>query len=51
MTYFKLSLNNSKFSDSIDLVYPHELDIKDTTDSYLDLQHEYENQSKLHTQL
>ena len=27
-----LSLQNSKFSDSIDLIYPHELDIKDTTD-------------------
>ena len=47
-----LSLNNSKFSDSIDLIYPHELDIKDTTDSmnsasYLDLQLEYDNQGKL----
>ena len=35
-----LSLNNSKFSDSIDLIYPNELDIKATTDSmnsaYLD---------------
>ena len=51
-----LSLNNSKFSDSIDLIYPHELDIKDTTESmnsaaYLDLQLEYDNQGKLHTRL
>ena len=38
-----LSLNNSKFSDSIDLIYPVELDIKDAIDSmnsalYLDFQ-------------
>ena len=49
-----LLLNNSKFSDSIDLIYPHELDIKDTTDStnsasYLDLQLKCYNQGKLHT--
>ena len=47
-----LSLDNSKFSDSIDLIYPHELDINDTPDSrkpasYLQL--EYDNQGKLHT--
>ena len=51
-----LSLKNSKFSDSIDLVYPHELDIEHTTDSmnsasYLELQLEYDNQGKLHTRL
>ena len=51
-----MSLNNSKFSDSIDLIYPHELDINDTTDStnpasYLDLQLEYNNQGKLLTRL
>ena len=51
-----LSLNNSKFSDSIDLIHSHEFDIKDTTDStnsasYLDLQLEHDNQGKLHTRL
>ena len=44
---------NSKF---IDLIYPHELDIKDISDSinsasYLYLQVEYDNQGKLHTWL
>ena len=38
-----LSLNNSKFGDYVDLIYPIELEIKYTTDtegsaSYLDLQ-------------
>jgi hypothetical protein len=37
-----LSLNNSRFGDSVDRIYPIELEIKDTTDtdrsaSYLDL--------------
>jgi hypothetical protein len=37
-----LSLNNSRFGDFVDRIYPIELDIKDTTDtdrcaSYLDL--------------
>ena len=37
-----LSLNNSRFSDFVNRIYPNELDIKDTTDtemyaSYLDL--------------
>ena len=26
-------VNNSKFSNSIDLIYPHELGFRDTTDS------------------
>jgi hypothetical protein len=39
---YVLSLNNSRFGDFVDLVYPIELEIKDTTDtdrsaSYLDL--------------
>ena len=47
-----LSLNN----DSIDLIYPHEFDIKDTTDSmnsasYLDLQLEYDNQQSTNTKI
>ena len=37
-----LSLNNSKFGDYVNVIYPKELEIKDTTDkptraSYLDL--------------
>ena len=37
-----LSLNNSRFGDFVDLIYPIELEIRDTTDtdrsaSYLDL--------------
>lgn len=45
-------MNNSKFSESIDLIYLHELDIEDSTDStnsapYLDLHLEYDNQGKL----
>ena len=44
------------FSDSIDLIYPHKLDIKDTSDSmnsatYLDLQIEYDDQGKLNYRL
>ena len=40
--YDVLSLNNSRFGDFIDRIYPIELDIKDTTGtersvSYLDL--------------
>jgi hypothetical protein len=51
-----LSLNNSKFSDNIDLIYPNELEIKDTTESrnsasYLDLQLEFDCQGNLHTRL
>ena len=48
-----LSLNNSKFSDSIDLIYSHEVDIKMSMNSasYLDLQLEYDNQGKLRTWL
>ena len=51
-----LSLNNSKFSDSLHLLYPQELDIKDTTDSrnsasYLELLLEFDNQDKLHSRL
>ena len=45
-------MNNSKFSESIDLIYLHEVDIDDSTDStntasYLDLQLEYDNEDKL----
>ena len=47
-----LSLNNPKFSDYLDTIYPSELEIKDTTESsnsasYLDLQLEYDSQKRL----
>ena len=42
-----LSLNNPKFNDYIDVIYPKELEIKDTTDApkwanYLDLHLEFD---------
>ena len=51
-----LSLNNSKFGDYVDLIYPIELEIKDTTEtersaSYLDLQLEIYNKGVLRTKL
>ena len=49
-----LLLNNHKFGDFVDRIYPIELDITDTTDtaiyaSYLDLLLEIENNSRLRT--
>ena len=46
-----LSLNNSKFGDYVELIYPVELEIKDTTDtvksvSYLDLHLEIDNEGR-----
>ena len=51
-----LSLNNSRFDDLVDRIYPIELEIKDTTDtdrsaSYLDLHLEIESQGRLKTKL
>ena len=51
-----LSLNNSQFSDYIDVIYPPELEIKDTTDShnfasYLDLLLAIGDDNKLSTRL
>ena len=51
-----LSLNNSKFSDYIEDIYPEEFEIKDTTDSpqfsnYLDLRLEIHDKSNLSTRL
>ena len=48
-----LSLNNSKFNDFLDLIYPSELEIKDTTDApnysnYLDLHLEIDQSDKLY---
>ena len=49
-----LSLNNSRFGDFIDRIYPIELEIKDTTDtdrsaSYLDLHFEIDSEGRLRT--
>ena len=49
-----LSLNNSKFGDFIDRIYPIELETKDTTDtdrsaSYLDIHLEIDSEGRLKT--
>ena len=51
-----LSLNNPKFSDFVDRIYPYELEIKDTTEttksaSYLDLFLEIDNDGRLKTKI
>jgi hypothetical protein len=51
-----LSLNNSRFGDFIDRIYPIGLEIKDTTDtdtsaSYLDLHLEIDSEGRLRTKL
>ena len=51
-----LSLNNSRFGDFVDRIYPIELEIKDTTDtdtsaSYLDLHLEIDSKGQLRTKL
>ena len=51
-----LSLNNPKFNDYIDVIYPKELEIKDTTDvlkwaNYLDLHMEFDEDGKHFTRL
>jgi hypothetical protein len=51
-----LSLNNSKFGDFVDRIYPIELEIKDTTDtyrsaSYFDLHLETDSAGRLGTKL
>jgi hypothetical protein len=51
-----LSLNNSRFGDFVDRIYPIELKIKDTTDtdksaSYLDLHLEIDSEGRLRTTL
>ena len=51
-----LSLNNSRFGDFIDRIYPIELETKDTTDtdrsaSYPDLNLELESEGRLTTKL
>ena len=49
-------MNNLTFNDYIDIIYPKELDIKDTTDApkcvnYLDLHLEFDEDGKLFTPL
>ena len=51
-----LSLNNSRFGDFVDRIYPIDLEIKDTTDtdrsaSYLDLHLEMDSEGQLRTKL
>jgi hypothetical protein len=51
-----LSLNNSRFGDFVDRIYPFELEINDTTDtdrsaSYLDLHLEIDSEGRLRTNL
>ena len=51
-----LSLNNSRLGDFVELIYPIELEIKDTTyidrsASYLDLQLEIDSEGRLRTEL
>jgi hypothetical protein len=51
-----LSLNNSRFGDFVDRIYPIELKIKDTTDtdrsaSYLDLHLESDSEWRLRAKL
>jgi hypothetical protein len=51
-----LSLNNSRFRDFVDRIYPIELEIKDTTEtdrptSYLDLFLEIDSEGRLRTNL
>ena len=51
-----LSLNNCKFGDFVDHIYPMELEIKDTTDtdrsvSSLDLHLEIDNEGRLRSNL
>jgi hypothetical protein len=51
-----LSLNNSWFGDYLQLIYPNEPEVKNTTDtqkfaSYLDLHLEMDNRGRLKTKL
>ena len=51
-----LSLNNSRFGDFVDRIYPIELEIKNTTDTdryalYLDLRLEIDSEGRLRTKI
>ena len=52
----EMSLNNNKFGDFVDAIYPEELEIKDTTDadnqaSYLDLSLKFDSAHNLQVKL
>ena len=54
--YDVLSLNNSRFCNFVDRIYPIELEIKDTTDtdtsaSYLDIYLEIDSEGQVRTKL
>ena len=54
--YDVLTLNNPKFNDYIDVIYPQKLEIKDTSyapkwANHLDLRLEFDDDSKLFTRL
>ena len=54
--WINFSLNNSRFGDFVDRIYPIELEIKDSTDtdrsaSYLDLHLEIDSEGRLRTKL
>jgi hypothetical protein len=54
--YDVLSLNNYRFGDFVDRIYPIELEMKDTTDtdrsaSYFDLHLEIDSEGRLRTKL
>ena len=51
-----MSLNNSRFCEHLHLIYPNELEVKDTTDtqryaSYLDIHLDIDNRRRLKTNL
>ena len=51
-----LSINNSKFAEFLPLIYPPELEVKETTDtassaSFLDLYLEFDDSGQLGTQI
>ena len=56
-SFFKsLSINNSRFAEFLPLIYPPELEIKETTDtassaSFLDLYLEFDDSGQLNTKI
>ena len=54
LTFAILNLNNTKFNDYIDVLYPEDLENKDTTyapkwTNYIDLRLEFDEDGKLYT--
>jgi hypothetical protein len=55
MTFY-LSINNSRFAEFLPLIYPPELEVKETTDtassaSFLDLYLEFEDSGQISTKI